>query len=47
MIHVDLPDSPAGPLARGLAACLSSVTETPLTDLPDVDDAPAARVLGA
>lgn len=47
MIHVDLPDGPAGPLARGLAACLSSVTEVPLADLPDLGEAPAAHVLGA
>lgn len=47
MIHVDLPDGPADPLARGLAACLSSVTEVPLTDLPDLGDAPAAHLLGA
>ena len=47
MIHVDLPDGPAGPLARGLAACLSSVTEVPLADLPDLGDAPAHHLLGA
>lgn len=47
MISVDLPDGPADPLARGLAACLSSVTETPLPDLPDVGDAPAAHSIGA
>lgn len=47
MIHVDLPDGPAGPLARGLAACLSSVTEVPLTDLPDLGETSAARLLGA
>lgn len=47
MIHVDLPDGPAGPLARGLAACLASVTEVPLADLPDLGDAPSTHVLGA
>ena len=47
MIHVDLPDGSASPLARGLAACLSSVTEVPLTDLPDLGAAPAHHVLGA
>ena len=48
MIHVDLPDGPGGPLARGLAACLSSVTEVPLADLPDLGSAPSAHhVLGA
>lgn len=47
MIHVDMPDAPAGPLARGLAACVSSVTEVPLTDLPDLGDAPVHHLLGA
>ena len=47
MIHVDLPDGPGSPLSRGLAACLSSITEVPLTDLPDLDDASAAHLLGA
>ena len=47
MIHVDLPDGPGGPLARGLAACLSSVTEVPLAELPDAGDAPAHHLLGA
>jgi hypothetical protein len=47
VIHVDLPHGPAGPLVRGLAACLSSVTEVPLADLPEVGDAPAQHLLGA
>jgi hypothetical protein len=47
VIHVDLPDGPASPLVRGLAACLSSVTEVPLADLPDVGDASASQLLGA
>lgn len=47
MIHVDLPDGPAAPVVRGLAACLSSVTETPLADLPDAGDAPVEHAFGA
>ena len=47
MIHVDLPDGSGAPLVRGLAACLASVTETPLADLPDVGDAPVEHALGA
>lgn len=47
MIHVDLPDGPGSPLARGLAACLSSVTEVPLSELPAVGDASAGHLLGA
>jgi hypothetical protein len=35
MIDVELPPGPAGSaLARGFAACLASVTEVPVTDLP-------------
>ncbi len=35
MIDVELPPGPAaGALARGFAACLASVTEVPVTDLP-------------
>ena len=48
MIQIDLPDGPASPLVRGLAACLSSVTEVPLAELPVFDklvgDARARRV---
>ena len=47
MIHVDLPDGPASPLVRSLAACLSSVLEVPLAELPDVGDAPLSHALGA
>lgn len=47
MIHVDLPNRPANPLARGLAACLSSVIEVPPADLPDLGDAPASHLIGA
>ena len=35
MIDVDLPTAPStSPLARGFAACLASVTEVPVTELP-------------
>lgn len=47
MIQIDLPDGPASPLVRGLAACLSSVTEVPLIELPTLDDVPVAHALGA
>ncbi|MCW2607954.1 MAG: hypothetical protein JWO60_2647 [Frankiales bacterium] len=47
MIENDLPDSAGSPLVRGLAACLSSVTEVPLADLPQLGDPPAAHLLGA
>ena len=47
MIETDLPDGPASPLVRGLAACLSSATEVPLAELPDLGDAPVAHALGA
>lgn len=47
MIPVDLPDGPSGPLVRSLAACLSSVTEAPLLELPALPDVPVAHALGA
>ena len=47
MISTDLPDGPASPLVRGLAACLSSVTEVPLDELPPLADAPVTHALGA
>lgn len=47
MIEVDVPDGPGSPLVRGLAACLSSVTETALIDLPDVGDASVEHALAA
>lgn len=47
MIQTDLPDGPASPLVRGLAACLSSVTELPLAELPGTGDLPVAHALGA
>ena len=47
MIDVDLPDGPASPLVRSLAACLSSVTEVPLAELPDVEGSPVTYALGA
>jgi hypothetical protein len=46
VIEVDLPDGTAAPLARGLAACLASVTEVPLDELPALEDVPA-HALGA
>ncbi len=47
MIDTALPDGPGSPLARGLAACLSSVTEVPLPELPASGDAPISHALGA
>jgi hypothetical protein len=47
MIQTDLPDGPAGPIVRGLAACLSSVTEVPIAQLPPVEDLPVAHALAA
>jgi hypothetical protein len=47
VIDVELPPGPAeGALARGFAACLASVTEVPVTDLPRPDD-DLAHALGA
>ncbi|MGK5173040.1 MOSC domain-containing protein [Geodermatophilus sp. CPCC 205761] len=47
MIDVDLPAGPpAGALVRGFAACLASVTEVPVTDVPLPDD-DLAHALGA
>jgi len=44
VIDVDLPDTDGGPeLVRSVAACLASVTETPLADVPQ----PAADLRGA
>ena len=47
MIQIDLHDGPASPLVRGLAACLSSVTEVPLAELPVVDKLSATHALAA
>src|ERR1700712_2428208 len=47
MIQIDLPAGPANPLVRGLAACLSSVTEAPVADLPDFDDLTVAHALAS
>ena len=47
MIQVDLPDGPASPLVRGLAACLSSVTEVPLNDLPAFANLQATHALAS
>jgi hypothetical protein len=47
VIDVELPPGPdAGALARGFAACLASVTEVSVTDLPQPDD-DLAHALGA
>jgi hypothetical protein len=47
VIDVELPPGhAAGALARGFAACLASVTEVPVTDLPR-PDAGLAQALGA
>jgi hypothetical protein len=47
VIDVELPPGPAaGALARGFAACLASVTEVPVTDLPQPDEN-LAHALGA
>lgn len=48
MLDRDLPDGPGDPLVRGVAACLSSVTEVPLSEMPSLaDDVPLSRALGA
>jgi len=47
MIQIDLPGGPASPLVRGLAACLSSVTEVPLAELPDFEDLPVPHALAS
>ena len=47
MIDVALPDGPAPALVRGLAACLSSVTEVPLVELPPLEDQPVAHALSS
>ena len=47
MIDVELSPGPAaGALVRGFAACLASVTEVPVTDLPQPDD-DLAHAVGA
>ena len=47
MIDVELPPGPAASaLARGVAACLASVTEVPVTELP-LPDADLPHALGA
>jgi MOSC domain-containing protein YiiM len=47
MIQADLPDGPGSALVRGLAACLASVTELPLAELPELEDLPVTHALGA
>jgi hypothetical protein len=47
VIDIELPPGPeAGALARGFAACLASVTEVPVTELP-LPDADLPHALGA
>ncbi len=38
MIEIGLPDGPGSALVRGFAACLSSVTEVPMVDLPPLTE---------
>ena len=38
MIEIGLPDGPGSALVRGFAACLSSVTEVPMADLPPLTE---------
>ena len=45
MKQIDLPDGSTGPLVRGLAACLASVTELALDDLPTFRHLSAAHAL--
>jgi hypothetical protein len=48
MRDVDLPDGPGSTLVRGFAACLSSVTEVSVADLPPLSgEQPLAHALGA
>lgn len=48
MIDNDLPAPPGSPLVRGLTACLSSVTELPITALPrPADDAALTHAVAA
>jgi hypothetical protein len=47
MIHTDLPSGPASQLVRGLAACLSSVTEVPLAELPDLENLTVTHALAS
>ena len=48
MRDVDLPDGPGSALVRSFAACLSSVTEVSVADLPPLSgEQPLAHALGA
>jgi hypothetical protein len=48
VIDVELPTAPsAGPLIRGFAACLASVTEVPVSELPMPAGDDLAQALGA
>lgn len=46
-MQVDLPGGPGSSLVRGIAACLASVTEVPLTELPDPGNLSPAHALAA
>jgi MOSC domain-containing protein YiiM len=45
MIETDIPNGPGSPLVRGLAACLSSVTEVCLAELPETANLTATHAL--
>ena len=47
MIQIELPEGPAKTLVRGLATCLSSVTEVPVAELPAFDTLSVTHALGA
>ncbi len=47
MIQIDLPDGSTSPLVRGLAACLASVTEVPIGELPEFEDLSATHAVTA
>jgi hypothetical protein len=48
VLDLRLPDGPGDPLVRGFAACLSSVTEVAVDELPALTgDEPLPHALGA
>ena len=47
MIQTELAEGPASPLVRGLAACLSSVTEVPVAEFPDPHSRSVTHALAA
>ena len=47
MIETNLPSGAAEPLVRGLAACLSSVTEVPVGELPDYQHLSVTQALAS